>query len=432
MRPARRSWPRFAPTSAHPEGIRALWYMGVHDYWRDVRDCVDLFVPEIYLNYGGNHLGKIDAYVRRTRQVGCMDRMIPGLGINVVEDKDKHPTVVPTQEDVLRQIRHLKTIAPELNGVGFFTSDSAAPGVAEYADELCRTYYLNPVLTLVPDSLEARISGRSLKLSATLRNCGGMTARDVRVQFGSGYGSDFQSAVEQAIPALAAGREAGVTATLAPQPGVHCCAVRLASPRGIATLQDSLWTTVAKGVPEDTSVVVQPPTDTPEAGLPLFVDVPMEAHFNAACGLDENGRMTARVPAALLPGLPGDAGAVATWVPRSLPLGQPAAFGLTAGRGSGGEATPERNGNLLGINMADYTSILDLVNDQITSLKQRADGPDLIGSAWRFTSTGCAGAQAAQVTPLSGGLLVTIPFTNPQAEGFMHFPHLAGRSCCLG
>ena len=109
--------------------------------------------------------------------------MIPGLGINVIEDKEKRPTVTPTREDVLRQIRHLKTIAPELPGVGFFTA-KAAPGVAEYADELCAVYYLNPVLTLVPGSLQARVRGKALELSATLRNDGGMTARQVTVQFG--------------------------------------------------------------------------------------------------------------------------------------------------------------------------------------------------------------------------------------------------------
>lgn len=36
-----------AHKQAHPTGCRALWYMGVHDYWREVRDAVDLFVPEI-------------------------------------------------------------------------------------------------------------------------------------------------------------------------------------------------------------------------------------------------------------------------------------------------------------------------------------------------------------------------------------------------
>jgi len=179
---------------------------------------VDLFVPEVYLNYGANHLGMIDEYVRRTRQVGCMDRMIPGLGINVVEDREKRPTVVPTREDVLRQIRRIKTIAPELPGVGFFTSN-AAPGVAEYADELREQHYLNPVLTLVSGSLQTQVKGDSIELRAALRNHGGMTVRKIEIQFGQGYGIGFRPILTQTAATLPPEGEATVAASLPLQAG---------------------------------------------------------------------------------------------------------------------------------------------------------------------------------------------------------------------
>ena len=71
------------------------------------------------------------------------------LGINIIRDKEtKEPKVVPTKEDVLRQIRHIKRIAPDMPGIAFFTSYSAAPGVAEYADELCGEYFVKPLLTI--------------------------------------------------------------------------------------------------------------------------------------------------------------------------------------------------------------------------------------------------------------------------------------------
>lgn len=60
----------------------AVWYMGAHRYWADVKHLVDLFVPEIYLNYHGNHLGKFDAYLNIARRAGVIGQdetdSIPG------------------------------------------------------------------------------------------------------------------------------------------------------------------------------------------------------------------------------------------------------------------------------------------------------------------------------------------------------------------
>jgi hypothetical protein len=410
-----------AHKQAHPAGCRALWYMGVHDYWREVRDAVDLFVPEIYLNYSGNHLGKIDEYVRRTRQVGCADRMIPGLGINVIEDQQKRPTVVPTRADVLRQIRHLKTIAPELPGVGFFTA-SAAPGVAEYADELCGEYYLNPVLTLVPGSLQARVQGQTLELSAVLRNHGGMTARAVLVRFGQGDGADFRALAEQTVATLAPEGEATVTASLSLSAGVHTYGLRLVPPPGLAVLNDGLWTMAARGLPQGGRIVYQPPAETPGDGLPLFAEAPANTAISAACPVGSDGRATEAVAAAVLPGLPGDTAGVVTWTPKSLPAGQAAAFALNSSTAKDTAAlVAVRSGDVLHVTGAGYVAALDLAKDQIRSLKVQTDGPELLGSPWAFSCTGYSGTQAAQWKEVPGGLLVTIPFTNPQAEGFSRY-----------
>ena len=300
-----------AHQQAHPAGCRVLWSMGVHDYWREVRDAVDLFVPEIYLNYSGDHLGRIDEYVGRARRVGCLDRTIPGLGINVVKDRENRPTVVPTREDVLRQVRHLKTIAPELPGVGFFTAN-AAPGVAEYADQLCGEYYVNPVLTLVPGSLRRRLTGETLELSGILRNCGGMTARAISVEFGQGCGSQFQMVTEKAVAALAPGGEAAVTASLPLVAGAHAYGLRIAAPRDLALLNGNLWTMAARGLPPEACVVYQPLTETPAGGLPLFAEAPPGAEISAARGLGPGGRAAEAAAATVLPGLPGDEAGVVT------------------------------------------------------------------------------------------------------------------------
>ncbi len=405
----------------HPTGCRALWSMGVHDYWREVWDAVDLFVPEIYLNYSGNHLGKIDAYVRRARQVGCLDRMIPGLGINVIEEPEKKPRVVPTREDVLRQIRHLKTISPELPGVGFFTA-SAAPGVAEYADELCGQYYVNPVLTLAPGSLQSRDQGDVLELSATLRNHGGMTARAVVVQFGRGWGPDFQTLAQQTVAALAPDGEAVVRATVPLQAGVHVYGLHLVPPQGVAVLNDQLWTMTARGLPPEACVVCQPPTDASGDGLPLFAEAPAGVAISAARVLAPDGHAAEAVAATLLPGLPGDSAGVVTWTPSTLPPGQPVAFQLDDSPAPDSPGlTTARSGDSLTVSGSGYSAILDLAEDQIRSLKVQAEGPELLGSPWALSSTGCSGTQPAQVQELPGGLLVTIPFDSPQAEGFSRY-----------
>lgn len=272
--------------------------------------------------------------------------------------------MTPTREDVLRQIRHLKTIAPELPGVGFFTA-KAAPGVAEYADELCAVYYLNPVLTLVPGSLQARVRGKALELSATLRNDGGMTARQVTVQFGPGYGSGFRPTTRQVVAALAPQSAVTVAALLVPQAGVHAYSVRVVAPPGLAVLNETVWTVLAKGLPEQAWVVYQPPTETPGEGVPLFADAPANAPSSSARPLGSDGRGGA-VPAAVLPGLPGDAAGVVTWVPASLPPDQPSAFELTRTRAAAAPSPAmQRDGERLTVSANGYVAVLDLAKDQI-------------------------------------------------------------------
>lgn len=409
-----------AHKQAYPEGCRALWYMGVHDYWKELRDCVDLFVPEIYLNYGGNHLGRIDEYVQRTREVGCLDRMIPGLGINVIEDKDKKPTVVPSREDVLRQIRHLKTIAPELSGVGFFHAE-AAPGVAEYADELCRTYYLDPVLTLAPGSLQARLQRGKLQLSAVVRNVGGMTARNVTLQFGCGYGGQFRVLATKAVTQLAPEGQATVAAVVAAAAGVESYGVRLVAAAGRTLLNDSLWTVAVAGQwPRDT-VYYQAPTEAPGPGLPLFAETGA-APLPVACRATSLGAVPRRVaPAVILPRFPGETRSLATWVPAALPADQPAAFALERAATDRTPLRLQRSGDLLTACGAGYTAVLDLGKDQLTSLKARADSPELLGSPWAFNCTAFSGFGPAEVTETQAGALVTIPFKSPQAEGFSRY-----------
>lgn len=185
-----KAWKRLKQQKPH-QWI-AVWYMGAHEYWTEVKDLVDLFLPEIYLNYRGNHLGQFDGYLSVARRAGAIDQTIPALGINQIKTEDGRVTNSPTKADVLRQVRYLKRTAPELRGIAFFNAYGAAPGVAEYADALCEDYFIKPVLSIQHLAHPIEVSGslteakRVATVSAT--NVGNMDAAHVLVEWGAGGG----------------------------------------------------------------------------------------------------------------------------------------------------------------------------------------------------------------------------------------------------
>ncbi len=416
-----------AHKQTHPHGFRLIWFMGVHDYWREYRDCVDLFVPEVYLNYRGNHLGQIEAYVRRVQEVGCADRTVLGLGINIIHDEHKQPRVIPTKEDVLRQIRYLKSIAPDLPGVGFFGSDLAAPGVAEYADELCQEYFIQPVLTLVPDSLQIRRQGKTLLWQAAVQNNGGMTARHIGVQFGWGYGEAFRSSGQKIIPALAPLQKATVSGQGPAPAGVKVLSVRLMPQKGSTLLNEELYTMAAAASLARQPLFWQPALtelagELPAQDLPLFARVPASFQAKAAMRLRDNGAPMSAQAAAALPGLPDEPGGIATWLalPRELRL--PRAFCLTKQAARPKSALQwQRAEDLLHIATGFYQARLNLVRDRIESLRTADHAPELLGSPWGFSCTAYTGFAPASLAETPAGLLVTIPFANAEAEGFSRY-----------
>lgn len=198
------------------EQFIAVWSIGAHAYWAEIADLVDLFLPEIYLNYRQDHLGQFDAYLRTAREAGVIDRVIPALGINQRKNDRGLVIVSPTRADVLRQIRYLKRTAPELRGIGFFNATATAPGVAEYADDLCGEYYVQPVLTIENVAAPIAISreGGTARVSASIRNVGGMDAESARVEWRTGSPTEGATVREQPLPALPPGERAQVSTDL--------------------------------------------------------------------------------------------------------------------------------------------------------------------------------------------------------------------------
>ncbi len=412
-----------AHRQAHPEGYRLIWSIGAHEFWRDYTDCVDLFVPEIYLNYRGNHLGQFDAYFRTIRAAGLMERMVPGLGVNVRKDKDTGEVIVaPTREDVLRQVRYLKTIAPEIPGIGFF-STGTAPGVGEYCDQLCREYYIEPVVSLVEGSLRAGLEGGMLRITASVHNIGGMRARDVCVQFGHWVDGEFVPVVERVLDELPVGRPRVVEATVPLHAPVGTCGCRLRASAGCTVLngQQSVVAT-RPDVAAVGPIVYQHANQTSAPGLPLFAAWPTDGQPVDARSLAPDGSAGPPATATLLPPLPGEPGAVLTWTPSKLPPSGPAVFRLQ--QAAPVVASPQwctREGSVVTLSMPGYRASLDCATDALTSLVPDGSETDILSGPWSFSSTGKEGYGEPEVDQQPGGVLVTVPFRSDLAEGFSRY-----------
>lgn len=412
-----------AHKQAHREGFRLLWSIGAHEYWRDYTDCVDLFVPEIYLNYRGNHLGQFDACFRTIRAAGVMDRMVPGLGVNVRKDEDTGEVIVaPTREDALRQVRYLKTIASEIPGIGFF-STGTAPGVGEYCDQLCRDYYVEPVVSLVEGSLRAELDGDLVRISASVHNVGGMRARDVCVQFGHWVDGEFIPTAESVLETLPVNAPQTVHADVPLQTPVGTCGCRIRESAGYTVLngEESL-VTARPDVAQPGPVVYQHRNQTTAPGLPLFAAWPADGQSADAYLLAPDGTAGAPATATVLPPLPGEPDALLTWTPTELPATGPAVFRLRqAARVDAPPQLVRRDGSIVTLPMPHYTALLDVATDAITSLTPAGSETNIISGPWAFSSTGKDSYGDPVVDEQPGGVLVTVAFRSDLAEGFSRY-----------
>jgi hypothetical protein len=249
-----------------------------------------------------------------------------------------------------------------------------------------------------------------------------MTGRGITVEFGRGYGADFQPLARQTVATLTPDEVVPLSAPVPLEPGVRSYGVRLLPLEGAALLNDTLSTVAARDLPAQGPVVAQPLTDAPGPGLPLFTPAPAGLPVASARLLDPSGNAVGQSRATVLPGLPGDAEAVITWVPASLPGNEPAAFQLSATPvAQPSPITWQKTGNLLTVTAPGYQAVLDLAAAQVTSLRTSATGPGLIASPWAFTCTAYSGSGPVEVTETPAGLCVTVPFSNPQAEGFSRY-----------
>ena len=416
------AWRRLRKTK--PDQFVLVWFMGAHRYWGEIKDEVDLFVPEIYLNYATNHLGRFDAYFRVAREAGVMDHVIPGLGINQVLTKDKtRVTVSPTEADVLRQIRYVKRTAPELHGIGFFTSYSCAPGVAEYADRCCEDYFIRPVLTLSHPRAPLRVAplpGKAARrLRADVRNIGGMDASAVWVEWRWGE-ADTGRYRRVCIGDIPCGATRKITCDIPVEAPWTSVELRLL-PAPRLTLLDArgridLPVFAGDGAPFAWASLPPLAADPLEGFRLLSLPPAPPADLLAHAGYRDAGR-NRTIPCTVLPAAPG---MERRWAAVVLPGKDRDRCLLSLQRGTGVSPSPpdyRRQGDRLIVRNDRYLAELDLARDVLVRLAPAGCEDNLFRGGWRCAVAGHAGFGEARLRELPGALVVTIPFASPQASG---------------
>ena len=129
----------------------------------------DLLLPEVYFNYWGHHSYRrgLDSYIDSAKQHGLTDKYVIALG-TVARGRPSTPAQIE------REVRYLRRQAPEMPGVAFY--GYRRTDLARLNDQLCYKYFIAPVIIV-----EKTVEGAEGTMDLTVRNIGGMTARDVTV-----------------------------------------------------------------------------------------------------------------------------------------------------------------------------------------------------------------------------------------------------------
>lgn len=198
-----------------PEYFSALWICGSlrSSYCNITKNLyrkkgVDLLLLECYSNFlvpefkSYSRYAYYDQRIDMARQQDIMHNTIIALGIT--DNADKFNLEPYEIED---EVRYVRRKAPEMPGIGFFHANGAKQEMVPAADDLCRKYYIEPVLQiwnhdLQIDNLTPKV-GEELKIIAHVYNIGGMDAEKAKIKI---YLDDEVIATEIIrIPALKTG-----------------------------------------------------------------------------------------------------------------------------------------------------------------------------------------------------------------------------------
>ncbi len=399
-----------------PDGFVAVWFCGGYEYWPQLRDVIDLFLPEVYLNFTKYNLSRFDKIVALGRRTGAFPKMLPGLGINVVKNKDGSVRYRPTVAELVEEVRHLKRIAPDLRGLAFFTYGSAEPAVRAAMDRACRDYFLRPVADILGATCRPEVAPPGIPgtVVVRLRNAGGMPARDVMLEvFDSGR------IVARTSVTLRSGEEQSVSMPVRIAAGARELVVRTLPREGLTLLRRQVRIPVAR-VPGTAAVAYVPPLDVP-APVALPLELPGAGRAAAVELLDRRGRSSKVLPVCRLHSIAG--GERLCWPDIERPAGTASFVRL---RRSEGERTgpsyhgvkwQRRDDGRIEVRTRAYRAVLDSKRDALLSVSTGARGANLFRSPWRMNWSAWKGIQTPRVRSVSLAVEVRVPVRNAELSG---------------
>lgn len=101
---------------------------------------VDYLIAETYCSFFGDYSYRFDGYWDAARKHGLTDQMVFALALYASRKYAR----ITTEQELLRQVRYIKKLAPEMKGVAFFSN--APDHLFASADKAVYDYYIKPVV----------------------------------------------------------------------------------------------------------------------------------------------------------------------------------------------------------------------------------------------------------------------------------------------
>jgi len=147
-----------------PDLFITLWTPGLggtKEATEAYKKGADLVLIEKYISSFASYYD-FDSQWEMVKKIGIANKTLFTLGFG---------RWITTEQELLRQIKYIKKLSPEMPGLSFFSS--APDYLLEFADRFCYDYFIKPVIWV-----ENISSGK-----ATITNIGGMDAEEIKINF---------------------------------------------------------------------------------------------------------------------------------------------------------------------------------------------------------------------------------------------------------
>lgn len=237
----------------YPQHFTALWVCGsLHwPYCNITRNVyrkdkgISLLMLECYSNFqvvelrSQRRFAYYDQRIDMARQQDVITNSVMTLGIDGHQDKFNL-----TAYEIEDEVRYIRRHAPEMPGVGFFHFETKSPELIPVADELCRRYFIEPLLQVWPEDLQFSRrdvkAGEIIDVYAGVYNLGGMDADNIETRlFVDGKLLKKETLHLPALTETGAPRAVQLKAAWKAKKGYHTFRVEI-HPKGKETVLDGI------------------------------------------------------------------------------------------------------------------------------------------------------------------------------------------------